>query len=131
MDSWIAQIHCIFWGFSLPRLTKKGYYFVYSILIMQTRTPGEGDLEHSSCQTLWQDFQIKIFPFLTFYFLFEIFHGRNFPTNSDHKYISMILLQYPDTVLYLNSKSKSGMCFNLAQNKWEWNFKPNSYIKKC
>lgn len=90
---------------------------MYNILIMQPCTPGEGDLEHSSCQT-WEDFQIKIFPFLTFYFLFEIFRGRIFLTNSDHRYISMILLQYPDTVLYPNPNSKSGMCFNLVQNKW-------------
>lgn len=79
MGSWIAQLPYIFWGFSLVRLAKKGYYCMYNILIMQpSPASNEGDLEHNSWQTVWQDSQIKIFPFLTFCILFGIFMGEIF-----------------------------------------------------
>lgn len=119
MGSWIAQLPYVFWGFSLVRLAKKVYYCTYNILIMQQPplyppppASNEGDLEHNSWWTVWQDFQIKIFPFLTFCILFGIFHGRNFLTNSDCKYISMNFLQY--STLY--PKGKNGMCSNPVLN---------------
>jgi len=103
MGSRIAKLHYIIWRFSFVRLAKRGYYCLYSTLPVQAR-PSIGHLEHNAWQKVWQDFQISIFPFLTFCFLFEIFHGRNFLTNSGHKYISMNLLQY--SAFYPNPKEK-------------------------
>lgn len=84
MDSWIAELHYIFWGFSSVRLAKKGYYCMYNVLIVQ-HSSGKGDLGDNSWQTIWQDFHMKIFLLLTFSFPFEIFHGVNFLTNSGCK----------------------------------------------
>lgn len=92
MDGWIAELRYIFWGFSLVRLAKKGYYSIYNVLIVQ-HSSGKGELGDDSWQTISVQFPYKNIS--ASYIFFPIW---NFPWGkfsiSDCKYISMALFQY-------------------------------------